>query len=135
MTEPVRIPRAVLNAILREAQRVPGEEVCGLVSGNCHGLQRCYPAANVAADRTRRFEVDAQSQIDTFRDMRERGEELAAIYHSHPDGPALPSSTDIAECQYPDVLYLIVSLRRDGVPEMRGFHIRNGSATEVTLDT
>jgi proteasome lid subunit RPN8/RPN11 len=54
-----------------------------------------------------------------------------AIYHSHPDAPALPSLTDIAQHEYPGLLYLIVSLDTEGVLEMRGFRIRDGAVQEI----
>jgi proteasome lid subunit RPN8/RPN11 len=43
--------------------------------------------------------------------MRERGEQLLAIYHSHPRAimPA-PSETDVRLAYYPSATYLIVGL-------------------------
>jgi proteasome lid subunit RPN8/RPN11 len=66
--------------------------------------------------------------------MREAGEDLLAIYHSHPASPAAPSSIDIAEAGYPDAIYLIISLNTKGVLEMRGFRIREGGIREVALE-
>jgi proteasome lid subunit RPN8/RPN11 len=65
--------------------------------------------------------------------MREAGEELVAIYHSHPDGPAAPSLTDVVEHEYPGVLYLIVSLATRDAPEIRGFYIHGERVEEVPL--
>jgi len=66
--------------------------------------------------------------------MRERGEELFAIFHSHPAAPAEPSALDMAQAGYPDALYLIVSLGTCGVLELRGFRIEaSGGFAEVPL--
>ena len=65
--------------------------------------------------------------------MRELGEELFAIYHSHPTTPALPSFYDLDEAAYPDALYLIISLNTKGILEMRGFKIQQKTAMEVPL--
>jgi len=133
MTEHVRIPRTVINQILHQAQHDPEIEVCGLISGDAQGLKRCYPVANVAGDRRRLFEMDPKRLIDAMRQMRDRGEELNAIYHSHPDAPARPSLEDIRQHEYPDALYLIVSLGTKGVLEMRGFRIRDGRIEDVEI--
>ena len=65
--------------------------------------------------------------------MRDNGEELKAIYHSHPEAPAQPSLDDIRQHEYPDVLYLIVSLATRGVLDLRGFRIRNGKIEAVEI--
>jgi proteasome lid subunit RPN8/RPN11 len=129
----LKIPRTVVNQILHQAQHRPEAEVCGLISGDADGLKRCYPVANVAGDRRRLFEMDPADLIDAMRKMRERGEELRAIYHSHPETPALPSLEDIRQHAYPEVLYLIVSLGTKGVLEMRGFRLRDGRIDDVEI--
>ena len=64
--------------------------------------------------------------------MDGRGEELVAIYHSHPASQPYPSPTDRAEAHYPDAFYVLVSLRADE-PELRAFRILDGAVREVTL--
>ena len=68
-----------------------------------------------------------------MRAMREHGEELAAIYHTHPHSPPFPSPADVEQHEYPDVLYLIVSLGTLTRPELRGFYIRGQAIEEVTI--
>jgi proteasome lid subunit RPN8/RPN11 len=65
--------------------------------------------------------------------MRERGEELFGIYHSHPKTPPLPSKSDLAQAAYPEALYLIISLNTKGVLEMRGFRLQGNRYEEVEL--
>jgi len=131
--EQIAIPRPLVNQILAHAQRSDALEVCGLIGSNAGQPAHCYPVSNVAEQPTRRFAMDPQGQLDAQRAMRERGEELWAIYHSHPDEPALPSTTDIEESNYPDALYLIVSLTTKGVLELRGFRMRTGTPEAVDL--
>lgn len=131
--EAVTLPRPIVNELLHLAQRAPEEEVCGLISGDARGFKHCYPVANVARDKARLFELAPKGQIDAMREMRERGEELLAIYHSHPHAPALPSLTDIQQHEYPGVLYLIVSLDTQGVLELRGFRLRDQQVQEVAV--
>jgi proteasome lid subunit RPN8/RPN11 len=130
----VRLPRPIVDRLLQLAQNSPGEEICGLISRNSSGFWKCYPVPNQAADRKHFFTLDPKTQIDAMRAMREAGEELAAIYHSHPDSPAYPSSADIAQHEYPGLLYLIISLSARDKPEMRGFHIRGKAIEEISID-
>ena len=129
----IRLPRAMVNRLLHLAQKSPEEEICGLISRDRHDFKTCYPVANVAGDKKHRFALDPRGQIEAMRTMRGHGEELAAIYHSHPDAPPLPSPTDVAQHEYPDVLYLIISLATQGVLEMRGFYIRGREIEEVAI--
>ncbi|HEY9148296.1 MAG TPA: M67 family metallopeptidase, partial [Gammaproteobacteria bacterium] len=79
------------------------------------------------------FAMDPQQQIDAMRHMREGGEELFAIYHSHPHAPPEPSRRDLQEAAYPEALYLIISLDTKGVLQMRGFRLHQGEVDRVDL--
>ena len=134
MNQPdIQIPRKLANQLLHLAQLSPDLEVCGLVSSQNSVPYLCYPVANVADQPAQRFLLDAAAQIAALKAMREHGEELFAIYHSHPTAPAIPSSTDLELAAYPDALYLIISLNTKGILEMRGFHINQQTAQEIPL--
>jgi proteasome lid subunit RPN8/RPN11 len=64
--------------------------------------------------------------------MDQRGEELIAIYHSHPASQAYPSPTDRSEAHYPEAIYILVSLRSSS-PEVRAFRIREDAVREVVV--
>lgn len=129
-----RLPRSLINQMLRQAQQSSDREVCGLI-GSRNGIPaRCYPVANVSGEPARLFEMDAKGQIEAMRRMREYGEELFGIYHSHPFTPAIPSPIDIAADTYPEALYLIISLGTAGVLELRGFRLQNGRFQPVELE-
>ena len=129
----VRLPRSIVNQLLHLAQKSPEEEICGLISRDRRGFKKCYPVVNTADDKKHFFALDPKGQIEAMRSMREHGEELAAIYHSHPDSPPLPSLADIEQHEYPGVLYLIISLGTKGALEMRGFHIHGRETGEVAI--
>ena len=129
----IQIPRKITNQLLHLAQQSPDFEVCGLI-GSKNGLPtHCYPIANTAEQPEQRFLLDAAQQISTMVKMRELGEELFAVYHSHPSAPAQPSSADLELANYPDALYLIISLNTKGILEMRGFKIDQKTALEIPL--
>jgi proteasome lid subunit RPN8/RPN11 len=131
---PIDIPRSLVNRILHYAQQDPNREVCGLVGAREGIPVSCYPVANVAEQPDCRFLLDAAAQIEAMRRMRECGEDLFAVFHSHPTSPAEPSVIDLEQASYREALYLIVSLGTKGVLELRGFRIGDGSSfQEVPL--
>ena len=129
----IQIPRKLTNQLLHLAQLSPDLEVCGLVSSQNGVPSQCYPVANVAEHPRLRFQFDAGQQISAMTKMRELGEELFAIYHSHPAAPATPSIYDLEQASYPEALYLIISLNTKGILEMRGFKIDQKTAVEIPL--
>ncbi len=129
----VELPSHLVDELFARAKRSPKEEICGLLAGKGGRFTRCYPEMNIARNKRQRFEMEPEGQIDAFRKMRERGEVLLGIYHSHPNGPAHPSSIDLSRHEYLDVLYLVISLEGPVTPELRGFRIENGQAREVSI--
>lgn len=133
MTEEIQIPRKIANQLLHLAQLSPEQEVCGLIGGISGMPTHCYPISNIAELPAQRFLLDPAEQIAALKTMRESGESLFGIYHSHPNAPATPSATDLELAAYPDALYVIVSLDTKGVLEMRGFYLNDGGSREVSL--
>jgi proteasome lid subunit RPN8/RPN11 len=132
-SEAVIIPRKIANQLLHAAQIEPEREVCGLLGARGGVVSQYYPVQNRDAYPECRFLLDARQHIDAMRDMRERGEQLFAIYHSHPSAPAEPSPADLEAASYPEALHLIISLNTKGVLEMRGFRLKPPEIREVEL--
>lgn len=130
----VTLPITLVNRILSHAQHSPESEVCGLIAARDGVPDRVYPIANVADLPEMLFAMEPVAQIEAMRQMREGGEELFAIYHSHPHAPAQPSLRDLEEAAYPQALYLIVSLNTKGVLEMQGFRLHDGQIDKVDLE-
>ena len=127
------IPRKIVQNLLHHAQQTPEQEVCGLISSRDNTPYRSYPVKNNAPEPARFFNLDAQQQIQVMAKMRDNNEQLFAIYHSHPTAPATPSNTDLAQANYPEALYLIISLNTKGILEIRGYHIQSAKFVEVSL--
>ena len=129
----IAIPRKIVQNLLHHAQQTPGQEVCGLISSLNNLPYRSYPIENTADNPESFFNLDGQQQIQAMAQMRDNGEQLFAIYHSHPTAPAIPSSTDIEQATYPDALTIIITLKTKGVLELRGFRIADSQFIEVPL--
>jgi proteasome lid subunit RPN8/RPN11 len=127
----VRIPKQIFDRMVEQAKAELPNECCGLLGGRDGDATTLYPATNSEASPLR-YNLDPQDQFRIMQEIEEKGEELAAIYHSHTKSPAYPSQTDINLASYPGVTYLIVSLA-DGEEPLRGFEITDGEVSEVEL--
>ncbi len=111
----------ILKALRALAEASPEREICGLIGRDQGGQCRIYAVANAATEPSSQFLLDARGQIAALREMREQGQELHAIYHSHPHGPAHPSDRDRALAAYPGVRYLIIALQGGAATQVRGY--------------
>jgi proteasome lid subunit RPN8/RPN11 len=105
-----------------------------MVAGADGTATRVYRARNAEASPLR-YTIHPQDQFRITMEIEERGEEIAAIYHSHTKSAAEPSQTDInLAANWPDPLHLICSLAEPDAPAVRAFVIRDGRVEEVRLD-
>lgn len=128
----MRIPRRIYDEMVEHARAEAPNECCGLIGATEGEAVTLYRAVNSEGSPLR-YNLDPQDQFRIMSEMDDKGEELAAIYHSHTASPAYPSQTDINLAAYPDAIYLIVSLA-DGEEPLRGFHIRDGEVSEAELE-
>ena len=107
----ISIQQAHVNEILDHSRDAAPRECCGLIGGIGARTQTVYPTRNVAADPLITYEASPEDLFAAQRAMRARGEELLAIYHSHPrSANPQPSATDVRLAYYPSAVYLIVGL-------------------------
>jgi proteasome lid subunit RPN8/RPN11 len=85
------------------------EEACGLLAGISEKVNSVYPVKNILESRYR-FRMDPHEQLAAFLDIEKNQWELLGMYHSHPQGDAFPSETDLAESYYPEIAYLVWAL-------------------------
>ena len=112
-----------LSAIISHAQATNPEECCGLIGGEVNTPHSIYKLNNRAANPRITYEASPEELFAAQRQMRDRGEQLLAIYHSHPRASdPLPSDTDVRLAYYPAALYLIVGLAA-AQPVLRAFRL------------
>ena len=127
----IAVAAGLLDEIAGHARDCLPEEACGFLIGRSGNADHFVPAPNALRSQTA-FEVEPRFLFNLFRKLRSSGEDLLAIYHSHPTGDAVPSARDVAEAHYPDCVYLIVSLT--GVePDIRAYRIVGREVLEMEL--
>lgn len=126
-------PRTLITQLQALAQQTPELEICGLIGGIDKQATQIYPIHNVADDPKCRFLLDARQQVAAMRQMRERGEELFAIYHSHPNGSTQPSKEDIHQAAYPETLYLIISAGSGFPVQVSGYYIKQKKVEKIQI--
>lgn len=117
------LPERFYRAMVAQAQAELPNECCGLLGGTVVGgvgrVTSLYPLVNEAASPIE-YRVNGYELLQKSKLMRQRGEDVLAIYHSHPTAPPVPSRKDLAEAYYGSSIYLIISLA-GSEPEMRGW--------------
>ena len=121
----VTLPHPIHDAIIAHALAGKPKEVCGLLRGRNGVVTELLRADNTAANPIIDYEVDPAALAVVAFDWEDAGDELVAIYHSHPAGPAYPSATDAYQAYYPDAVFLICSLQDEAGPLLRGFLLRD----------
>ena len=113
-----------LDQAFAYAKHASPDECCGLIGGKEDGqAQSIYSLRNVAAEKTVSYEAAPEDLFAAQRQMRQRGESLLGIYHSHPRAQEpVPSATDVRLAFYPRAVYFIVGLA-GSQPVMRAFRI------------
>ncbi len=124
------LPRQIYSAMVAQARSELPNECCGILaapqkSTPIRWVERQYALINAAASPVL-YESDAMSMFKAFKDMRKRGLEIVAIYHSHPTSAPIPSKTDLKRNYSPEIVNFIISLTRDST-DIKGWWL---TATE-----
>ena len=108
----LQLRREHVDAMIAHARETAPEECCGLIGGISETRAvTLYRLRNVTPHPESAYEAAPEDLFTAQRQMRERGEDLLAIYHSHPraSDPS-PSETDVRLAYYPTAKYLIIGL-------------------------
>lgn len=134
MPRHLHLPAALVDDLVAHARRDHPDEACGVIAGPDYASPtRFIPMINAARSPTF-YEFDSADLLRLYRDMDDRDEVPAVIYHSHTATEAYPSRTDISYASEPEAHYVLVSTRetgsQEGPFELRSFHIVDGVVTE-----
>jgi len=130
MTE-ASIRRASMDAMIAHAEREFPFECCGFVIGDGDDTEEVRPIANIQnrkhgedpaafpRDARTAFLMEPREHLAVMNEVDRRKLGLRAVYHSHPDHDAYFSATDRAQAcsfdpsepDYPDTIYIVMSVR------------------------
>jgi len=133
MNSSIRVPKAIVDEMIAQAQREPDRECCGLLAGRDGIITRVFPATNAAENPATSYEIAPKEIFERMRAMRAAGMEMLGIYHSHPNGKNEPSPRDVERAYYSEAAYFIVSPREDAERAVRAFSIRDGRVEEIEI--
>jgi len=126
------LPRGISQRLVELARRELPNEACALLGGDSDtGRASSLQAARNRLASQYRYDVAPDDLVRIIHDIEASGEELVAIFHSHPATPAVPSPSDLREARYP-VIHLVASLAGASA-EIRAWRIADGEAAEVPL--
>lgn len=126
------IPKNICDALLTYGRAGFPLETCGILGGKDGVVSEFYPMTNVDQSREH-FLMEPKEQFAVAKDLRAKGKEMLAIYHTHPDTPARPSEEDIRLAKTPGVSTVILSLAGPE-PDLKSFRIFDGISTPEPLD-
>ena len=126
----IQLAKAQFSELIAHAREAAPHECCGLVGGTRDGLSHTvYRLRNLAENPQVTYEAAPEDLFAAQRAMRDRGEQLLAIYHSHPRSvDPTPSETDVRLAYYPSAVYFIVGLGNTE-PRLNAFRISEREGT------
>jgi len=129
--EQVAVRADVVQAMEAHALEVRPDECCGLLAGDGDVISSVYRLRNEAYSPRTKYFAAPEDLLAAMKTIRQRGQTMMGIYHSHPESPAYPSKSDVELAFYSDSVYFILSLAA-GV-EIRAFRIANQEITSVEI--
>ncbi len=130
----IRVPDALLAAMMRDAEAACPQECCGLLIGRDEGngdfiASETAPSPNVAeGDRKDNFEVDPQVRFDVMRKLGDGPKKIIGHYHSHPGHAGEPSARDLEMAYESEMVWLIVAVE-NGLAQRPRAHIVDPAGT------
>lgn len=139
----IELPAEMRAAMIDHARAEYPNEMCGIVAGSAEPASggtptRWYPARNELASPLR-YSIHGEDKLRIFLEIDDADEVVWAIVHSHVRSPAVPSMTDVGLAQWPETLYMLVSLAAEeadpktGEPSVRAWRIVDGRSHEVRI--
>ena len=109
--------------IRRHAAETYPNECCGALIATAGAIVEAYRLPNTTAEGARRrFLVAPDDYRLAEQRARERRGQLAGFYHSHPDHPAVPSQTDLAQA-WPNLTYVIVAVSGGAPGDLKSWRL------------
>lgn len=127
----LKIKKDIVDNVIQIANAALPNEACGYLAGKDGVITQCYGLTNMDQS-PEHFSFDPKEQFETLKDVRLKGLEIIANFHSHPETPARPSDEDIRLAYDPNIIYGIVSLAQSE-EVLKFFRIQYGKSSQVNF--
>ena len=134
----LKLPKPFYEEMVAHCRREYPKEACGIFAGaTTQGLPAIdrprtvvavYPMRNVE-DSPIGYSMDPKEQLRLDRQMRQAGQQMLAIFHSHTATAAYPSSVDVSLAISPEISYVLVSLTQPQRPVVKSYRIDGTTVT------
>ncbi len=125
----IRILRELYLQLLTQARVARPLEIVGMLIGKDREISQILPLQNIAPIPQTEFVADPEGVLHALKHLRTQDLELLAFYHSHPNGPAKPSRTDVLEAKW-DVPMLILDAKHN---IMRAWQLETGLEIQLVI--
>ena len=130
----LHIPQPLYNELRAHGEETYPHECCGILLGKSDSdnitVATLLRAGNTCTDSAHnRYNIAPQELIAAQRHARKSGLDIVGFYHSHPDHPAMWSSTDFAEAHWFGCAYVITAVEK-GVAQITNSFLLTGTTEE-----
>jgi len=114
----LRIQRTLFEQLRQHGEQTYPHECCGVLVGEFDEAGNKTVKSVVSCGNTRtdspqnRYHISPGELVRIQRESRVAGYDIIGFYHSHPDHPAVWSSTDLAEAHWTGCSYVITSVEK-----------------------
>jgi proteasome lid subunit RPN8/RPN11 len=128
-TARIAIEDSVLREMVASAEAGYPEEVVGLLLGSSQHDRICVDRFLTVANsqgaeaRAWSYQISSADWQNGERSAKQLALELVGVFHSHPDHPSRPSSSDL-EFALPNFIYIIAAVYRRTLASMQAWQLR-----------
>jgi proteasome lid subunit RPN8/RPN11 len=125
----MKLKKAIYDDMIEHCRNCLPYEACGILAGKNNFVTEIYKIKNIEDSFVSYF-MEPKEQLKAMKDIRQRGLDMIAIFHSHPFGNAYPSKKD-RDLAFYDVYYVIVGF--EPKIEVKSFKIKDGEINQEEL--
>lgn len=130
----LRVPKAIVDAMLAHARLDLPNEACGILSGSrAEGRAIAFHPARNTEESPQGYNVHPEDLLRVSFEIDEAGMDLIGIFHSHVGSPAVPSETDRRLAFYPEAIHVLAGLTDDPEADVRAWRIVDGDVKQADL--
>lgn len=136
LIEQLQIAHSGVGALMRSVRSAYPDEACGLLLGEHGGssrerVVRVFCCDNHAADRRTGYVIAPLAYLDAERCADAAGLRVLGVWHSHPDGSALPSVRDRRDA-WPGWWYLIAGWQPGNPLDLRLWRLPDCTSSDTS---